>query len=422
MREPVGLLKLIEPSSGETRRHCIAMIAACPFPYPRGTPIRVFRIAEALALRGHEVHVVTYHLGEEPLTVPFRIHRIPRVYTYRKLSPGPSLQKLFVLDPLLRGTLNRVLLEHPVEVIHAHHYEGLLAALSIPRRRRPPVIYDAHTLLHSELPDYGLAFSQRIKRVVGGMLDRHLPGRAAHVIAVAKSLQDRLIAMAAVVADRVSLVENGVEPNLFDDPAIVWADGQRRVVFAGNLAAYQGIKILLDAFRSVACRRSDVRLVLVTHSSLGAYADVIRAFGIAERVEVLNASFEQLPGYLRGAAVAVNPRLQCDGVPQKLMNYMACGCPIVSFAGSAVHLRHGVTGWIVPGADPAALAEGILRLLDDRALAQRLGAAAREQVKNECSWQRVAEKVELVYARVLTDTCRQTAPVQTSPAHNQGVT
>ncbi|CAN5167478.1 hypothetical protein BH20GEM2_BH20GEM2_04590 [soil metagenome] len=35
------------------------MVAACPLPAPRGTPIRILRLAEALALRGHEVHLVT---------------------------------------------------------------------------------------------------------------------------------------------------------------------------------------------------------------------------------------------------------------------------------------------------------------------------------------------------------------------------
>ena len=42
----------------------IAMVAACPFPAPRGTPIRALRLAEALAARGHRVHVVTYHYGQ----------------------------------------------------------------------------------------------------------------------------------------------------------------------------------------------------------------------------------------------------------------------------------------------------------------------------------------------------------------------
>ena len=416
MWDPTSSAKLIERSGPETwRRRCIAMIAACPFPCPRGTPIRAFRMAEALALRGHEVHVVTYHLGEVPSPAPFHIHRIPRVATYRKLSAGPSLQKLVLLDPLLRGALGRVLREHPIEVIHAHHYEGLLVALSIPGRRRPPVVYDAHTLLESELPYYGLGLSRRMKRSVGRLIDRCLPGRAAHVVAVARSLRDRIIALGAVEAERVSLVENGVEPCLFDVPRTACPDGRRRVVFAGNLAAYQGVELLFEAFRGVAARRDDVRLLLVTEAPLGAHADLIRRLGIAERVELVHASFEELPAYLSAAHVAVNPRVRCDGVPQKLMNYMACGCPIVSFAGSAAHLRHGVTGWIVEGADPRAMTEAIIHLLDDRALARRLGAAAREQVRAEYGWQRTAERVEAVYARVLDEARQATVPDGAAP-------
>jgi hypothetical protein len=81
-------------------RYKIAMVAACPFPYPRRTPIRIFRLAEALTHRGHEIHVVTYHFGDV-VNAPFKIHRIPDVRTYRKYSPGPSYQKLMVLDQLL---------------------------------------------------------------------------------------------------------------------------------------------------------------------------------------------------------------------------------------------------------------------------------------------------------------------------------
>ena len=110
----------------------IAMVAACPFLQPRGTPVRIQRIAEGLAARGHRVHVVTYHLGNDGFAGPLVIHRIPRVWTYRKLSPGPSYQKVLVLDPLLALTLRRVLRHHRIDIIHAHHYEGLLA--SVPAR------------------------------------------------------------------------------------------------------------------------------------------------------------------------------------------------------------------------------------------------------------------------------------------------
>jgi glycosyltransferase involved in cell wall biosynthesis len=406
---------MIEHSVAEQgRRYGIAMIAACPFPYPRGTPIRAFRMAEALALRGHELHVVTYHAGEETSSTPFHIHRIPRIPTYREFAPGPSYQKLLVLDPLLRRALNGVLCERTIDVIHAHHYEGLLIALSIPPARRPPVVYDAHTLLESELPSYdGLALTLRMKRSIGQLLDRTLPRRAAHVISVTELLRDRLIEMQAIDADRISVVENGVEPSLFDVPALARADGTRTVVFAGNLVPYQGIDLLLEAFRSVASQRDNVRLELATNSSFDEYAELVRRLGIGDRIKVVNVGFDQLPTWLGAADVAVNPRVVCDGVPQKLMNYMACGCPIVSFAGSAAHLRHGTTGWIIPGADPAAMADGILRLLDDRELARRIGAAAREQVRAEYSWSRSAQRAEAVYGRVLAGSRHATTRLST---------
>ena len=92
----------------------IAMIAACPFPWPRGTPIRIHRIAEAVARRGHAVHVVTYHLGEDLADPPFVVHRIRDVPAYRRTDPGPTVRKLFQLDPMLAGLLRRLHREHPL--------------------------------------------------------------------------------------------------------------------------------------------------------------------------------------------------------------------------------------------------------------------------------------------------------------------
>jgi len=379
----------------------IAMVAACPFPYPRGTPIRILRMAEALALRGHDVHVVTYHLGEEVGETPVRVHRIPHVPAYRRFAPGPTYGKLLVLDPLLWQALRRVLRQHHFDVIHAHHYEGLLVAHAARRPGGPPVIYDAHTLLGTELPHYRLGLGKRVLGRIGAWLDRTLPGRAEHVITVTRTLRDRLVASGAVPEDRITVAENGVEFSLFEGPPPPRSTEWKTVIFSGNLAPYQGVEHLLRAFQIVLRQRQDVRLRIVTEDEPTSAEDLAQALGIREHVDITRIGFDGVPAHLRAADVAVNPRVQCDGVPQKLMNYMAAGCPIVSFPGSAAHLRHGVTGWIVESADPAALANGVLHLLDTPELARDLGRAAREAARRDFSWERTAEKVENVYRRML---------------------
>src|SRR6202789_3251850 len=101
----------------------IAMVAACPFPSPRGTPIRAHRMAEALGRRGHDVHVVTYHLGDAVRTPHMTVHRIAGPASYTRTAPGPTLTKLALLDPLLARKLRSVLRGGHFDVIHAHHYE-----------------------------------------------------------------------------------------------------------------------------------------------------------------------------------------------------------------------------------------------------------------------------------------------------------
>jgi len=379
----------------------IAMVAACPFPYPRGTPIRILRMAEALARRGHEVHVVTYHLGGDVGESPLRVHRIPRVAAYRQTAPGPTYGKLLVLDPLLWQTLRRVLRQQRFDVIHAHHYEGLLVAHAARRRGGAPIIYDAHTLLRTELPYYRLGLGKGTLRRIGMWLDRQLPRRAEHVITVTRTLRDQLVESGAVPEDRITVAENGVEFSLFEGPSRPRSTEWKTVVFSGNLAPYQGVEHLLRAFRIVLSQRQDVRLRIVTEDDSTSAEDLAQELGIRQNVDITRIGFDGVPAYLRAADVAVNPRVQCDGVPQKLINYMAAGCPIVSFPGSAAHLRHGVTGWVVENDDPAALANGILHLLNTPDLARDLGRAAREIARRDFSWERTAEKVENVYARVL---------------------
>jgi glycosyltransferase involved in cell wall biosynthesis len=375
------------------------MVAACPFPCGRGTPIRIQRLAEALVSRGHEVHVVTYHLGEPIALSGVSVHRVPRVPTYRRLEPGPSVQKLLVIDLLLAWKLARILRAHDFDVIHAHHIEGVIAALLARPHGRTPLLFDAHTLVQSELPHYGAALPRLLKRGVGWLFDRTLPLRADYIVAVTEEIRARLVALGAE-PERIAVIANGVECDLFEEARRRDREGrnERIIVFTGSLAAYQGVEAMLRAFALVHARRPEVRLMIVSRTPFTAFEPLARALGIRPAIEVVEAGFEAVPGRLAMSDIALNPRLDTPGLPHKTLNYMAAGVPIVSFTGSGKHLVDGETALLVSGdGGVAGFAAAIERLLDDPELAERIGASARALVQSEMTWARSAELIECAY-------------------------
>ena len=380
----------------------VLMIAACPLPWPRGTPIRIHRMAEALVTQGHEIHVVTYPVGDGSIPINYHAHRVARADTRLETAPGPSLRKLAYLDPLLWARVRRLLHAESFDLVHAHHYESLIVALlARGGRRAVPVVYDAHTLLAPELPQYRLPLPRRLLADVGARLDRTLPRRADQVIAVSAGMQQWLTSQGGVAAGRISLIPNGVEHAHFaGTPPGPRGDSPRRIVFAGNLAEYQSVRLLLEAFQRVHRSMPDVRLVLVTDGTMEPLLASMRALGIADFVSRVGSDYASLPERLAEADVLANPRVQCTGVPQKVLNYMAAGRPIVSFESSRGPLRDGVTGLVVPEGDVGAFAGALLRLLREPALGNVMGQAARREVVARHGWSQVAERVTEVYERV----------------------
>jgi glycosyltransferase involved in cell wall biosynthesis len=382
----------------------IAVVAACPFPSQRGTPVRIFRSAEAIGRRGHNVHVVSYHFGDGACSDAFCIHRIPDIKYYRNFSAGPTYPKLLFLDFLLAIKLYNVLKKYNIDLIHAHHYEGLLAALLVQRITGHPLIYDAHTILESELPFYSLSLPDAFKRIIGRWIDRRIPKQADRVIAVTEEIKESLIRKSGIHPDRVMVITNGVEAQTFinvPEKQQVSDSGIKKIVYTGNLSEFQGIDYLLKAFREILNTYGDARLCIVSIFSFAPFESMARELGIRDKIEVICTGFDEVPKYLAQADVAVNPRLVCDGIPQKILNYMAAGKPIVSFEGSARLIEHGKTGWIVENGNIEKFSEGVIRLLKDQDLANSLGANARQYVMAECTWGTAAEKIESLYYNLL---------------------
>jgi glycosyltransferase involved in cell wall biosynthesis len=367
-------------------------------PGTNGGSVHVAAVAEGLAARGHEVHVATYHLGDPVDLTGICTHRIAPLRSYTRMAPGPSLRKLLVVDRLLVIRLRRLLSEGPFDVIHAHHVEGLMIALLARPDRSVPVVFDAHTCLESELPYYAPGATRPLMGRIGRAFDRLLPSRADHTIAVTAELRARLLVAGSLDPADVSVVGNGIEFDVFEE-AKRRARMRRRgktLVFTGNLAPYQGIDLMLQAFALVRQRHPSARLSIVSQAPFAPYEDMAVALGIRDALDVSEVGFEAVPDHLAHADLALNPRLDMPGIAQKTLNYMVMGLPIVSFAGSGRHLAHGETALLVEDGDVAGFARAIGRLISDPQLARRLGDNASRLVRQKNDWTQSSKALEQV--------------------------
>jgi glycosyltransferase involved in cell wall biosynthesis len=385
-----------------SRKLKIAVVAACPFPYARGTPIRILRMSEALAARGHEVHVVTYHLGQIFDSLPFQVHRIANVSTYQKVSPGPTYQKIAILDTLLVKKLFALTRQVNFDIIHAHHFEGLLVGLPVARLKRIPIVFDVHTLLSSELPHYSMGLSGRTLRWLGNLIDHQFPHRADHIVSVTNLIREKLINEIGIDPEKVTTIYGGVEMEHFSVRDVLPSDTSSPVlIYTGNLAPYQGVDLMLRAFRKILDKRPDVKLKIVTNSSMENYHSLVSELGLRGQLIVEDANYFEIPGQLYASSVALNPRVHCDGLPLKLLNYMATGRPVVSFEGSAEALEHERTGLVVPNGDIDGFAQAVLRLLEDSEFAGRLGQNAQSVVQEFFVWENSVRSLETIYDSLL---------------------
>jgi len=366
----------------------IAMVGACPFPVPQGSQAHLADTARVVQSLGHEVTLAVYGYGIGVDPPDLTVKRAWAPFRRGKTRAGPSLGK--PLHDLALTVHLRSLRD--VDLIHAHNYEGLLCALASGRR---PIVYQAHNAMADELPYYfggcfrgcfrGAAWAGRF----GAWLDRALPRRADAVIVPHERL-GAYLQECGCEASKVSVIPPALDAALFE-PAQP-GESMPPVLYTGNLDAYQNLPLLVEAMKRVRTEEPRARLVIAT-------ADACALEG-AEVIPVHDLA--GLRALLAEEAVVACPRVSWSGYPIKLLNAMAAAQAIVACASAAPGLTHETDALIVPGDDPDAFADALLRLLRDAELRRRLGHAARVGVETRHAPAVIGESLERVYAAVST--------------------
>lgn len=325
----------------------------------RGGQAQALLLLRGLVARGHSAELLS--VQGAALAARARAESIP-VATVSSAWRRPAAARL----------LRRMLAGGRFDVVLANDAHALTAAWLAGAHRRAPLVAVRR-----------VAFPLSRGRIA---LARYRA--AASILAVSQAVREQLL-QAGLDPARIELLPDGVEipPRLTSAERLSarsrWAIAASEpvVAYVASFSAEKGHTLLLDAFAELRCQFPACRLLLAGDGPLrAAMEEKARSSNLSSGV--LFVGFVPDPQSVFAACdVFVFPSLN-EGLGTSLLSAMANALPVVAFSsgGTSDVVEDGRNGLLLRECAPQALAIAAARLLADGALAERLGAAARETI------------------------------------------
>ncbi len=368
-----------------------------PYPPDRGDKIRSFHILKHLA-QNHRVHLAAFadnpadlagdqgllgEIGERAIV--WRGKGQARAAIEALVSRRPVSLAAFD-DGGMRRAVQGMLARHPIETIYVFSSQ---MAQYLPDDARQRVIMDFVDMDSAKFA----AYADGARGPMAWMLAREARLLLAHERAVAARADASLFVSAAEAelfrartgADRVEVVENGIDTGHFD-PAAAFAPvemGPAALLFTGQMDYRPNIEGVTwfaeEILPRVREHRPEAELLVVGRSP----TEAVIALGKRPGVRIVG-EVADMRGWLAAAAVVVAPLKLARGIQNKVLEGMAMARPVMASEAAATGIDH--RGTIRVGANAAEIADQVDRLLANRAEAEELGRAARGQVIARYGW------------------------------------
>jgi glycogen synthase len=384
----------------------------------RHWPERV--IGRALARRGHTVVNIAYHDA-----------RHPALTSWQETIDGVQVRRVPVRhwpNNRLRASLEAT---GPFDIMYLQHPRNVLAygATRWAKARGIPTVYTWNGPFHDRylVDDRERPYDEQPKyqRIIWSMPE--LLRRARHDRRLRDHLRNYWLHWPLAVADalmpisrheadcvrRAGLIQRQlVVPQWLDFAAIESTPWhlpelpRPALLFIGQLSPRKGYDLLLRAMPTVLERYPGATVLMVSglnQEDRATLDRMARELGIAERVQVLGRVEDaELVNLYRAADLYITPT-RYEGFGLTLLEAMTAGCPLIATDIPVVNetVQHGVNGWLTRYNDPDDLARGMLTLLDDEALRQRLVAGGRHTIATRFREETLVGRVEDLFYRVL---------------------
>lgn len=397
----------------------IAFMSPC-WPHDRvanGIATYVAHVRDGLAARGVEAHVLASDVDPE-LNDP-TVHRLPETSPPRSLPVRvrQSLAGLVSRNLRIQESLGFRIAQAVREIdastaLDLFELEETFGVAAVVRRHVPtPIVVRLHGPWCEVGPMVGhprdREFRMRCRAEIQAISSAHgvsSPSRAA---------LDRVREHYGVTLPEARVIPNPVK---IPDEREAWSRGKSEdetLLFVGRFDRVKGADVLLEAFAHLAPRRPKLRLRFLgpdTGLMLGErevsfdeyVADRIPG-DVRGRIDYEGAQPGEVVARARERATVTVACSRYETFPLTVLEAMAAGCPVVASAVGGIPelLRDGENGLLFPSESVEGLASAVERLLDDRELGARLGAAARRDTRARFGLEAVAAETEAFHREVV---------------------
>jgi glycosyltransferase involved in cell wall biosynthesis len=274
--------------------------------------------------------------------------------------------------------------------------------------RGVPFVFEVRDLWPESLTAVGVGNENSLLHHGLAAIARFLYERSDRIVVVTSAFKNHLIERWRVPAEKISIVENGVETDLFAPQQqaangalrkTLGAEGRFLVCYAGTLGMAHGLETLLDA--AARLRREDPNVMFLL---IGEGAEKERIKALAQSQGLDNVRFldqqprETIPAFISASDVCLVLLKKTDVfktvIPTKLLEFMSCARPvIVGVDGQARQIvEEAGTGIVIEPENADALAQAIQKLAANPALGVDLGNRGREYIVRNLSRRETAEK------------------------------
>ena len=274
--------------------------------------------------------------------------------------------------------------------------------------RQIPFVFEVRDLWPESLAAVGVGNEESLLHHVLAGVARFLYERSDQIVVVTTPFKDRLTERWHVPADKISVVENGVETDLFapqaqaDDVTLrqwLGAEGKFLVCYAGTMGMAHGLETLLDSASELQKRNSNVMFLLVGEGAeKGRIQALAQSRGLANVRFLDQQSREKIPAFLSASDACVvllrNTDIFKTVIPTKMLEFMSCARPvIVAVDGEARQIIEEAEGGIaIAPENPQELTNAVLYLAANPSRGASMGKKGREYILHRFSRKDTAER------------------------------